>query len=62
MARSPDDKMFTNGDYDNDAEIMYLTNTLRRHIDESKTTQKANRSWNWKHILKSIWDEKDLYT
>ena len=23
---------------------------------------KANKNWKWKHILKPIWDEKDLYT
>ena len=29
VARSPDDKIFTNGDYDNYAEIMHSTNALR---------------------------------
>ena len=55
MARSPDDKIFTNGDYDNYAEI-------RRNNDESETKPKANKCWKLKHILKPIWDEKDLYT
>ena len=32
VARSPDDKTFTNGDYDNYAEIMHSTNALRRII------------------------------
>ena len=27
-----------------------------------KLNPKANKSWKWKHILKPIWDEKDLYT
>ena len=27
-----------------------------------KTEPKASKSWKWKHILKSIWDENDLYT
>ena len=62
MATSPDDKIFTNGDYDNYAEILHLTNALRRNNDESETKPKANKSWKWKHILKPIWDEKDLYT
>ena len=61
MARTPD-KIFTNGDYDNYAEIMHSTNALRRNNDESETKPKANKSWKWKHILKPIWDEKDLYT
>ena len=60
--RSPYDQIFTNGDYDNYAEIMHSTNALRRNNDESETKPKANKSWKWKHILKSIWDEKDLYT
>ena len=62
MARSPDDQIFTNGDYDNYAETMHSTNALRRNNDESETKPKANKSWKWKHILKQIWDEKDLYT
>ena len=41
---------------------MHLTNALRRNNDESENKPKANRSWKWKHILKLIWDEKDLYT
>ena len=62
MARSPDDNIFTNGDYDNYAEVMHSTNALRRNNDESETKPKANKSWKWRHILKRIWDEKDLYT
>ena len=49
-------------DYDSYAEIMHLTNALRRNNDESETKPKANKSWIWKHMLKPIWDAKDLYT
>ena len=62
VARSPDDKIFTNGDYDNYAEIMHSANALRRNNDKSETNPKANKSWKWNHKLKAIWDEKDLYT
>ena len=62
MARSPDDKIFTNGDYDNYAEIMHSTNALRRNNDKSETKPKANKSWKWKHILKPIWNENNRYT
>ena len=41
---------------------MHLTNALRRNNDESETKPKANKSLKWKHILKPIWDEKNLYT
>ena len=41
---------------------MYSTNALRRNNDESETKPKANKGWKWKHILKPIWDDKDLYT
>ena len=54
VATTPDDKIFTNGDYENYAEIMHSTNALRRNNDESETKQKANKSWKWKHILKPI--------
>ena len=62
MSSTPDDKISTNRDYDNYAEILHSTNALRRNNDESETKPKANKSWKWKHILKPIWDEKDLYT
>ena len=41
---------------------MLSTNALRRNNDESETKPKANKSLKWKHILKPIWNEKDLYT
>ena len=41
---------------------MQLTNALRRDNDESETKPKANKSWKWKHVLKLIWDENNLYT
>ena len=41
---------------------MHSTNALKRNNDESETKPKANKSWEWKHILKPIWDENDLYT
>ena len=43
VARSPDDTIFTNGDYDNYAEIMHSTNALRKNNDENETKQKANK-------------------
>ena len=62
VATTPDDTIFTNGEYDNCAEIMHSTNALRRNNDESETKPKANKSWKWKHILKPILDEKNLHT
>ena len=62
MATTPNHKIFTNGYYDNYAEIMHSTNALRRNNDESETEPKDNKSWKWKHILKQIWDEMDLLT
>ena len=41
---------------------MHSTNALRRNNDKSETKPKANQSWKWRHILKPIWDEKELYT
>ena len=61
VATTPDDKIFSNGHFDNYAEIMHSTNALRRNNDKSETKPKAN-IWKWRHILKSICDEKDLYT
>ena len=62
VAATPEHKIFINGDYDNYAEIMHLTNALGRNNDESETKLKVNNSWKWKHILKRICDEKDRYT
>ena len=41
---------------------MHSTNVLRKNNDESETKPKANKCRKWKHILKPIWNEKDLYT
>ena len=41
---------------------MHSTNGLRRNNDESETKPKANKNCKWKHILKPIWDEKELCT
>ena len=54
VGRSPDDKIFTNGDYDNYAEIMHSTNALRRNNDESETKPKANKSWKWRPIKTNL--------
>ena len=47
VATTSDDKIFTNGDYYNYAEIMHSTNALSRNNDESEAKQKANKSWKW---------------
>ena len=62
MTTTLDDNIFTNGDYDNYTKIMQSINALRRNNDESETKPKANKSWKWKHTLKPIWEETDLYT
>ena len=62
VTTTPDDKLFTNGDLDNYAEIMHSTNALRRNNDESETKPKAKKSWKWKYILTPIWDDEDMYT
>ena len=41
---------------------MHSTNALKRNNDESETKPKGNKSWKWRHILKPIWDGKELYT
>ena len=46
VARSPDDKMLTNGDYDNYAEIMHPTNALRRNNEANKKNRKPTKAGN----------------
>ena len=62
VSTEPDDGIYTSGDYDNYAEIMVKSNTLYRNNDENETGPKANKSWKWRHILKPIWEQKDLNT
>ena len=45
VATTPNNKMFTNGDYHNYAEIMHSTHYLRRNNSKGETKLKANRSW-----------------
>ena len=59
---APDDKIFTDGDFDNNTEIMHSTNALRLNNDKSETKPKINRGLKWKQILKQVWNEKDIYT
>ena len=43
VATTPDDKIFTNEDYDNYAEIMHSTNASRRTMTNVKLNLKLNR-------------------
>ena len=63
VATTPDDKIFTNGDYDNYAEIMHSNKCLKEKqtMTKVKLNRKPTKAGNEAHI-KSIWDEKDLCT
>ena len=54
VATTSDDTIFTNGDFDNYAEIIHSTNALRRSNDESENKPKVNRSWKWKHMKTNL--------
>ena len=54
VARSPDDKVFTNGDYDNYAEIMHSTNALRRNNTKVKQNRKPTKAGNETHIKTNL--------
>ena len=43
-ATAPDDKVFTNGDYDNYAEIMHSINDLRRKMTKVKPNRKPTKA------------------
>ena len=53
VATTPDDKIFTNRHFENDAEIMHSTNASKRNNDESETKPKAKKSWK-AHIKPSL--------
>ena len=62
VPRSPDDKMFTNGYYDNYAEIMHSTNALRRNNDESETKPKAKQKLEMEtHIKTNLGRKGSVY-
>ena len=46
VARSPDDTIFTNGDYDNYAEKMHSTNALRKTVTKVKLNRKLTKAGN----------------
>ena len=46
VARSPDNKTFTNGDYDNYAKIMHSTNASRRTTTKVKLNRKPTKVGN----------------
>ena len=43
---TPDDKIFTNGDYDDYAEIMHSTNTLKETMTKVKLNRKSTEAGN----------------
>ncbi|KAG1665133.1 hypothetical protein GQR58_018801 [Nymphon striatum] len=49
--------IYTNEDYENYAEILINTNALRKDASRPK----ASKSWKWKNILSTIWDERDRF-
>ena len=53
VATTSDVKIFTNGDFDNYAEIMHSTNGSRRNNDESETKPKANKSCKMEQHIKT---------
>ena len=62
VATTPDDKIFTNGDYDNYAEIIHSTNALRRNNDESETKPKANKKLEMEaHIKTNLGRKVSVY-
>ena len=64
VATTLDDKIFTNGNYDNYAEIMHSTNALRRNNYDSETKPKANKSWKYKmeaHIKTNLGRKGSVY-
>ena len=61
VSTEPNDSICTPGGYDNYGEIMLKSNTLYRNNGDNETRPKANKRWKWRHILKPIWEQKDLY-
>ena len=53
VATTPDDKILTDGDYDNNAEIMHSTNALRRNNDESETKPKFQQKLEMEALIKT---------
>ena len=46
LATTPDDTIFTNGDFDNCAEIMHSANALRKTMTQVKLNQKSTKVGN----------------
>ena len=57
----PKEEKYTDDDYEKYAEIMIETNSLRLGNKSSSLRPKAGRGWKWKHLLKTIWDNRDRY-
>ncbi|KAG1669180.1 hypothetical protein GQR58_017613 [Nymphon striatum] len=56
IMKKPKD-IYTNEDYEKYAEILINTNALRKDASRPK----ASKSWKWKNILSTIWDERDRF-
>ena len=59
--KKPDDRVYTDEDYEDYAEIMINTNALKRDNDGESRTPKSNKGWKWNNLLKPIWAKRGKY-
>ncbi len=61
VMRVPNDEVYTAEDYENYAEILVMTNALRKGNSKDSKAPKASKGWKWKYLLKTIWDERKQF-
>jgi len=58
ISREPSSGIFTDRDFENYAEILVKTNSLKQNNDPNEIRPKSSKSSKWNKLLKSVWDKK----
>lgn len=61
ISKEPSSDIYTPDDFDNYAEIVVRTNSMKQNNDPNEIRPKSSRGYKWNRLLKTVWDKKDRY-
>jgi len=61
ISKKPDENIYSQGDFDNYANILVETSALKQNNNPAETAPKSSRSWKWRNLLRQIWRDRSQY-